>query len=180
MLNTTIAAFCIIDDLLPLLGHKDDQETKTPSSVILTLAVLSALHTGGNHKKTLAFAKDFALFSHLPSPSRFGRRIHPLQPYLLALLPLLSRLWRDLHQAQGYALDTFPWVYGPCPSRQGIVPLPLCENIWAPRCRLAPERVYRGYIPSQRVYFYGFKLHVLEDDGFFAHEVALTPGACTT
>jgi hypothetical protein len=58
MLRETIAAFCIIDDLLPLLGHKDDPQTKVPSSVILTLALLAALHFGGNHKKTLAFASE--------------------------------------------------------------------------------------------------------------------------
>lgn len=163
MLEKTIAAFCIIDDLLPLLGHKDDPQTKTPSSVILTLAILSALHFGGNHKKTLAFAQDFTLFSHLPSPSRFNRRVHALKPYLLALLPLLARLWKDLHQAQAYALDTFP--------------IPVCENIRAQRCKLAPERAYRGYVPSKRVYFHGFKLHLLVDKGRFVHEVALTPGS---
>ncbi|MEZ0321387.1 MAG: hypothetical protein ABWJ63_05620 [Thermus sp.] len=95
------------------MGHKDDPQTKVPSSVIL-------------------------LFSHVPSPSRFNWRIHPLMPYLLALLSLLSRLpvfpyrgssWNHLHQAQGYALDTFP--------------LPTCENIRAPRSKLTPGLVFR-------------------------------------
>jgi len=141
----------------------DDPQTKTPSSVVLTLCVVAAMHFGGNHRKTLAFARDFALFSHIPSPSRFSRRIHPLKPYFLAFLPLLSRLWKDLHQAQEYALDTFP--------------LPTCENIRAQRSRLTPGRVYRGYIPSKRVYFHGFKLHLLVDDRLFVHEVGLTPGS---
>ncbi|WP_233493244.1 MULTISPECIES: hypothetical protein [unclassified Meiothermus] len=65
MLMSTIAAFCIIDDFLPLMGHKDDPQTKVPSSVILTLAILAALHFKGNHSEALAFARDFHLFSRL-------------------------------------------------------------------------------------------------------------------
>ncbi|KHG64970.1 transposase [Thermus sp. 2.9] len=162
-----------MDDPLQAMGHKDDPQTKTPSSVLLTLCVVAAMHFGGNHRKTPAFARDFALFSHIPSPSRFSRRIHPLKPYLLAFLktclpfgqsnPLLSRLWKDPRQAQGYALDTFP--------------LPTCENIRAQRSRLTPGRVYRGYIPSKRVYFHGFKPHLLVDDRLFVHEVGLTLGS---
>jgi hypothetical protein len=36
MLSRTIAAFCIIDDVLQAMGYKDDPQTKVPSSVILT------------------------------------------------------------------------------------------------------------------------------------------------
>lgn len=132
---------------------------KTPSSVVLTLAILAAMDLGGNPKKTLSFAKDFHLFSYIPSPSRFSRRFHTLKLYLLALLPLLSHLWKHQH----YAPDTFP--------------IPVCLNIRAPRSKLAPGRVYRGYIPSQRVYFHGYKLHLRVDDRRFIHEMGLTPGS---
>jgi hypothetical protein len=162
-LSRVIAAFCIIDDLLLVMGHRDDPQTKTPSSAILTLAIVAAMDFGGNHRKTLAFAQDLRLFSYLPSPSRFNRRLHALQPYLLALLPLLSRIWKTLHQVQHYALDTFP--------------IPVCENIRAPRSKLAPGLVHRGYIASKRVYFHGYKLHLLVDDQCFIHEVGVTPGS---
>ncbi|WP_027883452.1 IS982 family transposase, partial [Meiothermus rufus] len=163
MLNQAIAAFCIIDDLLTLMGHNDDPQTKTPSSAILTLGTLAALACGGNHAKALNLAQDLRLFTHIPSKSRFNRRLRRLRPYLLPLLSLLRRLWPSLHQAQQYALDTFP--------------IPTCENIRAPRSRLAPGLVYRGYIPSRRVYFHGFKLHLLVDKGLFIHELVLTPGS---
>jgi hypothetical protein len=163
MLSRTIAAFCIIDDALQAMGHKDDPQTKVPSSVILTLAILAAMELGGKHNKALALAKDLNLFTHVPSPSRFNRRLHALYPLFLPLLHLLSQVWKSLHQAQAYALDTFP--------------LPACENIRAPRCRLFPDRAYRGFIPSKRVYFHGPKLHLLVDDGKFIHEVNLTPGS---
>ncbi len=118
---------------------------------------------GGKHNKTLAWAQDLALFTHVPSPSRFNRRLHALYPLFLPLLHLLGQVWKNLHQAQAYALDTFP--------------LPACENIRAPRSRLFPGRAYRGFIPSKRVYFHGLKLHLLVDDRKFVHEVNLTPGS---
>ena len=171
LLSRTIAAFCIIDDALQALGHTDHPQAKTPASAILTLALLAALEFGGKHNKALAFAKDLGLFTHVPSPSRFNRRLHALYPLLLplrkiapsGLTHLLAQVWKNLYQAQAYALDTFP--------------LPACENIRAPRSRLFPDRAYRGFIPSKRVYFHGLKLHLLVDDGKFVHEVNLTPGS---
>ncbi len=56
-------------------------------------------------------------------------------------------------------------------------PLPACENIRAPRSRLFPDKAYRGFIPSKRVYFHGLKLHLLVDDRKSIHEVNLTPGS---
>ncbi|GAA6742982.1 MAG: transposase [Thermus sp.] len=171
MLSRIIAAFCIIDDALQALGYKDDPQAKTPASAILTLAILAAMELGGKHNKALALAKDLRLFTYVPSPSRFNRRLHALYPFFLplrkiapsGLTHLLAQAWKNLHQAQAYALDTFP--------------LPACENIRAPRSRLFPDKAYRGFIPSKRVYFHGPKLHLLVDDGKFIHEVSLTPGS---
>ncbi|RTI05580.1 transposase, partial [Thermus scotoductus] len=105
MLSRLIAAFCIIDDALQALGHTDHPQAKTPASAILTLALLAALEFGGKHNKALAFAKDLGLFTHVPSPSRFNRRLHALYPLLLPLLHLLAQVWKNLYQAQAYALD---------------------------------------------------------------------------
>ncbi|GIW26531.1 IS982 family transposase [Meiothermus sp.] len=121
------------------------------------------MELGGKHNKALTLARDLKLFSHIPSPSRFNRRLHALFPLLLPLHYLLAQVWKNLHQAQAYALDTFP--------------LPVCENIRAPRARRFPDKVYRGFIPREGVYFHGLKLHLLVDDGKFIHEVNLTPGS---
>jgi len=60
-----------------------------------------------------------------------------------------------------YVLDTFP--------------LPVCENVRAPRRRLAPGLTYRGYIPSKRAYFHGLKLHLVCNNHPFITEVLCTP-----
>jgi hypothetical protein len=92
MLSRTTAAFCIIDDALQAMGYKDDPQAKTPASAILTLAILAAMELGGKHNKALALAKDLNLFTHVPSPSRFNRRLHALYPLFLPLLHLLSQV----------------------------------------------------------------------------------------
>nr|WP_241476948.1 hypothetical protein [Meiothermus ruber] len=50
---TVLVAFCIIDDLLKTLGHKDDPQSKPPASVVLTLWILAALAFAGKHKHAL-------------------------------------------------------------------------------------------------------------------------------
>jgi len=70
-------------------------------------------------------------------------------------------VWKRFHTAQSHALDTFP--------------IPVCENIRAPSSPVAPGKVYRGYIPSKRVFFHGYQLHLPADDGRFICEAHLTP-----
>ncbi|GAA5335001.1 hypothetical protein YIM730264_10250 [Thermus hydrothermalis] len=96
MLSRIIPALCI-DDALQALGHRDDPQAKTPASAILTLASLAAMERGGKHNKALALAKDLKRFSHIPSPSRFHRRLHALSPLLLlpAKLPPIRPDWPD-------------------------------------------------------------------------------------
>ncbi len=63
---------CTIDNALQEMGHKGqplrgylaDPQTQVPSSVILTLAVLAAMESGGKHNKALAFAPLTFTFSY--------------------------------------------------------------------------------------------------------------------
>lgn len=160
---TIVVAYCIIDDLLKVLGHRDDPQSKTPASVVLTIWILAALEHGGKYSKALEHCRELGLFSFVPSTSRFNRRLHAVSPLIPLLLPLFKALWQQLSAVEHYILDTLP--------------LAVCENIRAPRCRLARDRCYRGYTPSKRVYFHGLKLHLLVANNQFICEVGLTPGS---
>jgi len=118
---TIVVAYCIIDDLLNLLGHRDDPQSKTPASVVLTVWILAALEHGGRQNKALERCRELGLFSFVPSRSRFNRRLHTLSYLIPLLLPLFKTLRQRLGSVEHYILDT----------------LPLPENIRAPRCRLA-------------------------------------------
>lgn len=160
---TIVVTYCIVDDLLKAIGHRDDPQSKTPASVVLTIWILAALEHGGKQNKALERCAEMRLFSFVPSRSRFNRRLHALSHLMPLLLGLFKNLWEQLRQSQDYILDTLP--------------LAVCENIRAPRCRLARHISYRGYTPSKRVYFHGLKLHLLVASDQFICEIELTPGS---
>jgi hypothetical protein len=109
MLDKIIATFCILNDLLHILHHRNDPQAKITDREILTIAILACQEFGGNMRKALH------LFSFVPSESRFNRRLHRLMPLLHALAPPLRAVWEALQTCTAYALDTFP--------------MPVCENI---------------------------------------------------
>jgi hypothetical protein len=151
MLDKIIATFCILDDLLHILHHRNDPQAKITDREILTIAILACQEFAGNMRKALQWVQALQLFSFVPSESRFNRRRHRLMPMLHALAPLFHAMWQHLEPCTAYALDTFP--------------MPVCENIRANRCRLAPEKAFRGYRASHRDYFHGVKVHLLVASG---------------
>ena len=163
MLTRVIAAYCIIEDIWKLIGHKEDKQTKAAAPMILTLWVIACMEYGGNYRKALEYAEDMHLFSYLPKESCFNKRLHRLSSYLPLLLPTFRTLWHSLASTKHYALDTFP--------------MPVCENIRANRSKLAPEKLYRGYTASKRQYFHGLKLHLVTTDSQFIVEAELTAGS---
>ena len=163
MQDKIIATFCILDDLLKALHHRDDPQAKITDRESLTLAILACQEFGGNMRKALQWVKALQLFSFVPSESRFNRRRHRLMPLLHALAPLFHAMWQHLQPCTAYALDTFP--------------MPVCENIRANRCRIAPEKAFRGYRAAHRDDFHGVKGHLLVASGGFIAAFWLTPGS---
>ncbi len=163
MLDKIIATFCILDDLLKILHHRNDPQAKIIDSESLTIAIVACQEFGGNMRKALQWVKALHLFSFVPSESRFNRRLHRLMPLLHALAPLCHARWQHLKPCTAYALDTFP--------------MPVCEHIRANRCRIAPDKALRGYRASHRDYFHGVKVHLLVASGGFMAAFWLTPGS---
>ena len=62
-----------------------------------------------------------------------------------------------------YAVDTFP--------------VKVCENIRANRCRIAPDRGFRGYVASKRTYYHGVRLHFVASNKGYVKEFLITPGS---
>ena len=157
MLDKIIATFCILDDLLHILHHRNNPQAKITDREILTIAILACQEFGGNMRKALH------LFSFVPAESRFTRRRHRRMPLLHALAPPRRTVWETLQTCTDYALDTFP--------------MPVCENIRANHCRIAPEKAFRGYRAAHRDDFHGVKVHLWVASGGFIVEFWLTPGS---
>ena len=64
MQDKIITTFCILDDLLTILHHRNDPQAKAPDSEILTIAIVACQEFGGNMRKALH------RFSFVPSESR--------------------------------------------------------------------------------------------------------------
>jgi hypothetical protein len=58
-------------------------------------------------------------------------------------------------------------------------PVPVCRSIRIKRCRIYNEECFRGYIASQRKYFYGIKVHVLISESGIPAEIVLSHGSCS-
>ena len=53
MLDKISATFCILDDLLHILHHRNDPQAKITDREILTIAILACQEFGGNMRKAL-------------------------------------------------------------------------------------------------------------------------------
>jgi hypothetical protein len=84
-------------------------------------------------------------------------------PLLHALAPPRRAAWEALPTCTADALDTFP--------------MPVCEHIRANRCRIAPDKAFRWYVPAHHHYFHGVKVHLWVASGDFIVEFWLTPGS---
>jgi len=153
--------FCIIDDVLKDIGLKDDPQEKVSNSEVLTMGVIAHIAFAGNYKRTLEMLKEgfTHLFPHVPSQSRFSRRIHKLKPYIQLVI---QHLGKTAYKPKRLIVDSKP--------------IKICENIRIPRAKVLKGEEYRGYIPSKREYFFGYKLHAVIDDVGLFREIHLIGG----
>ena len=158
----TITYFCIIDDIVKKLNLRQSPIEKASNSEILTIAVLAHTSFSGNYEKALETIREGFkhLFPSVPSLSRFSRRINNLLPYLQLVIQDLIEL---LPPSKLFAIDSKP--------------IKVCENIRISRRKVLKGESFRGYIPSKREYFYGFRLHAIVDEKGFFREVQILEGS---
>ncbi|HUP10600.1 MAG TPA: IS982 family transposase [Niastella sp.] len=146
MKEQTIAIYCFIDDFFHTIGRKDDVHCKISDAEILTTALLSARYFYGNLHSACNYMKDHQGVKMIDK-SGFIRRLHSLQPQLLALFTALGQSLKDLNTNCRYMIDSFP--------------VAVCDNIRIRRSHLLKGEAYRGKNQSKRRYFYGFKVQVI-------------------
>jgi len=162
--ETAIAIYCIVDDMIKKLNFKDNPQAKMSSSEILTVGILACLFFGCNYRKALAYSKT--LFSYVLDESRFLKRLKRLlNQQFFDIFYQLVELFKHIpaSEIEYFAIDSFP--------------IPVCENIRANRCRLAPSKEFRGYVPAKRTYIHGLKLHIVASSKGFIKEFVITPAS---
>lgn len=142
-----ILIYCLCDDLLKAMHHREDPQCQMSDAEVVTTALVAAMSFAGNMERARHWLSTPHYIPHMLSKSRFNRRLHRIKPFFLILLRLLAAVWKDLNSEAVYAIDTFP--------------VSVCDNIRIARARLYRGEAYRGYIPSKRRYFYGLKIHLM-------------------
>jgi hypothetical protein len=169
MYESTIAIYSFVDDLLKALNHVEDTRQQVSNAQVITVAVVAALHFGGNFEKANFVLSELGWFSKRLSRSRFSRRLRSLSDLLLIVFHRVGAHFKDLNCSSRYLLDSFP--------------VSVCDNIRISRCRLTRETVdkeiYRGKITSKRRYFYGVKVQLLTTEAGIPVEIAILPGSCS-
>lgn len=163
MINTIIALYCLIDDVLKAIGHQDDSRRHISDAEVLTTALVAARFFGGNHAQSRTYLKEQGLIPQMLSPSRLNRRLPVVAELFYCLQQQLGQMWMQVHEDSQYLLDSFP--------------VAVCDNIRIRHCHLLQGEDYRGYIASKKRYFYGIRIHLISTPEGIPVEWIFLPGA---
>lgn len=142
-----IAIYCLCDDLLKALYHRDDPQSQMTDPEVLTTALVVAVFFAGNIETVRSTLHDQGYIPGMLSKSLFNRRVHRLHPLIGTLFSSLGEYWKAQTQQAVYILDSYP--------------VAACDNYRIRRAKRYQGEVWRGYQASKKRYFYGLKIHVM-------------------
>ena len=157
-----ITVYCLCADLLSAMSHKENEQCQVSDAEIMTIGIVAALYFGGNYTLARMMLKEQGYIPGMIGKSRFSRRIHRVKHHFETLFNTLAEVWKEENEGDIYVVDTYP--------------LPVCDNIRIPRCKLYQDECYRGYKSSKKRYFYGLKIHMMVTKEGRPVELFLTPG----
>jgi hypothetical protein len=158
-----IATFCLCDDLLKAMHHREDRQCQMNDAEIMTTAFVASLFFRGNHESARAMLHQHGYIPHMVSKSRFSRRLHHIKDLFIVLFDLLSQTWKTLNTDAIYVIDS--------------IPIAVCDNIRIRRSKIYSNEDFRGYQASKKRYFYGLKIHLMVTKDGQPVECFLTPGS---
>jgi hypothetical protein len=158
-----VAVFCLVDDILKAMKHKEDKQCEMSDAEVMTTAIVAVLFYGGNYAQARRMLASQGYVPRMLGKSRFSRRLHRIKPFFLTLFSMLGEYWKALNEESIYAIDTFP--------------IPVCDNYRIRRAKLYQGEEFRGYISSKKRYFYGLKLHLMVTQAGQPVELMLSPGS---
>ena len=158
-----IAIYCLVDDLLKGIGHKEDSRRKVSDSEIVTTSIVAALYFGGHLENARHMMQMTGLIPQMLDKSRFCRRLHQLEMLLWRLFYQVGQHIKDMAGACDYVVDSFP--------------VAVCDNIRIARCKMLKGEQWRGKQTSMRRYFYGVKVQVLTTASGIPVEFCFVPGS---
>lgn len=165
MIDHATALYCIVDDLLEAIGHRDDSRRAMTDAEVLTTALMAAHCFGGNVEHARCFMQQTNLMPRMLSRSRLNRRLHAVAELAYTLFHQLGAALKEINLSTKYLLDSFP--------------VAVCHNIRIKRCRLLKGTQFRGKGAAHRCYFYGVRVQVVTTEEGVPVEFAFLPGAAS-
>lgn len=162
MIDHVTALYCITDDLLKAVGHREDARRTLCDAEVLTTALTAALYFGGNVEHSRHFMLGTGLMPRMLSRSRLNRRLHAVADLAHALFHQLGEVCKEASTSTKYLLDSFP--------------VAVCDNIRISRSRLIKGEQWRGRSAAHRRYFYGVRVQVMTTEEGIPVELAFLPG----
>lgn len=157
-----ISIFCLIDDILQGIGHKEDVRRQISDSEIILTAIVSSTSFYGNHCSAIQFMKHYGFIPNMVDKSRFNRRLHKVGRLLYELFEIVSSYFKHICCELNYIIDSFP--------------VEICKNIRISNCKMLTNKKWRGYTASMRNYFYGVKVQLLTTKKGIPIAFHFTPG----
>jgi len=157
-----IATFCLCDDLLKAMHHREDRQCQMNDAEIMTTALVASLFFRGNHESARAMLRQHGYIPQMLSKSRFSRRLHRMKEIFIILFDLLGQTWKTLNTTSIYVIDSLP--------------IAVCDNIRIRRSKIYSDEKFRGYQASKKRYFYGLKIHLMVTQDGQPVECFLTHG----
>lgn len=159
-----IAIYVVCDEVLKMLGIKDDSQALMSTSEVAAFTIMSSKLFGGNHRLTRWVCKKVGYFPCLLSESRLNRRIHKIPwEVWVAIFRFLALVFKAENLTKEFAVDSFP--------------VASCAKQRIDRRKFLKERQYIGYAPSKRKYFCGVKVHMIVTGDGKPVEVEIKPAS---
>ena len=161
------ATYCLADDFLLDLGHREPPERAVSDAEILTVALVAARAYDGNSEAAWRFLLDHGYMRRRLSRGRFNRRLYDVLPLAEQLFRWLGEIWKRTGDGGVFVVDSMPFA--------------CCDNARTRRSKLYPlaetDGAFRGYQSSKRRFFYGVRAHVVVNEHGLPVEFHLAPGS---
>jgi len=128
--DKVIATYCLVDDLLKEMNHKEHENRRFTDGQVITTALVSALCFRGNQTMALGYMESH-VFERVLKKSGFTKRLHKLKEVLMFIFLRIGRVFKYLCCEMEYIIDSFP--------------VKVCHNIRISRCKIFHDEKYRGW-----------------------------------
>jgi len=127
MNNKILIIYCIVDDILKALEHREDPRRQMEDAEVITTGLVAALWFGGNIEKARSCLESTHAIPDMLGKSRLCRRLHAVCDLIAQMFMELGMLFKNAHLDMEYLVDS--------------VPVPVCDNIRVRRSRLVRNTV---------------------------------------